>query len=161
MKIDLREAFSYQPYSKEFDFDIDLSEIDYFNNISGKAQVKVFISNHANIVTSDMKIDCEYEAVCDRCLDEFKSNLKISSLKDVVTSVQDDDLDVILVDKDIIFDAKEEAITQIIFSFPQKYLCKEDCKGLCPKCGCNLNLSKCDCDDKEIDPRLEVLKNLF
>ena len=40
-----------------------------------------------------------------------------------------------------------------------KDLCKEDCKGLCPKCGCDLNEKECSCTTKEIDPRWAVLKN--
>ena len=45
---------------------------------------------------------------------------------------------------------------------PYKVLCKEDCKGLCPVCGTNLNISQCHCqEEEEIDPRFEKLKNLF
>lgn len=43
---------------------------------------------------------------------------------------------------------------------PLKPLCKEDCKGLCPKCGADLNTVECGCSKKEIDGRLAVLKNL-
>ncbi len=38
-------------------------------------------------------------------------------------------------------------------------LCSEECKGLCPGCGINLNKAKCNCKDDNIDPRLEALKN--
>jgi len=38
-------------------------------------------------------------------------------------------------------------------------LCSEECKGLCPQCGTNLNKAKCKCKDDNIDPRLEALKN--
>ena len=52
-------------------------------------------------------------------------------------------------------------VTEDIFlSLPTKILCSEDCKGLCPKCGVNLNLGKCSCK-KEIDPRLAALKELL
>ena len=40
-------------------------------------------------------------------------------------------------------------------------LCKEDCKGLCPKCGHDLNEGDCGCDRREIDPRLQKLTQLF
>ncbi len=43
---------------------------------------------------------------------------------------------------------------------PLKPLCREDCKGLCPKCGADLNAAECECSKKEIDGRLAVLKNL-
>jgi uncharacterized protein len=43
---------------------------------------------------------------------------------------------------------------------PTKRLCSEDCKGLCPYCGKDLNEGRCDCEVDEIDPRFEVLKKL-
>ena len=45
----------------------------------------------------------------------------------------------------------------IFLNLPVKYLCKEDCKGLCPKCGKDLNEGGCECDHREIDPRLSML----
>lgn len=42
-----------------------------------------------------------------------------------------------------------------------KHLCSEDCEGLCPKCGCNLNESKCDCENEDIDPRWSALLDIM
>jgi uncharacterized protein len=39
--------------------------------------------------------------------------------------------------------------------------CSQECKGLCPYCGANLNLGPCDCDTRQIDPRLEALSRLL
>ena len=49
----------------------------------------------------------------------------------------------------------------ILENLPMKVVCKEECKGLCPKCGKNLNEGDCDCNDTEFDPRLECLRTLF
>ncbi|MDI9571335.1 MAG: DUF177 domain-containing protein [Pseudomonadota bacterium] len=49
---------------------------------------------------------------------------------------------------------------QIVLQIPMKALCREDCRGLCPRCGANLNLSPCSCPDREVDARLAVLKQL-
>ena len=46
-------------------------------------------------------------------------------------------------------------------NLPLRLLCKEDCKGLCPKCGKDLNEGSCQCDHKEIDPRLAGLADFF
>ena len=48
-----------------------------------------------------------------------------------------------------------------MLELPTKVLCKEDCKGLCPKCGKDLNLGSCDCKTKDIDPRWQALSDLF
>jgi len=47
-----------------------------------------------------------------------------------------------------------------LLSVPMKKLCKENCKGLCPKCGSDLNKEKCKCITEEIDPRWKPLMNL-
>ena len=57
-------------------------------------------------------------------------------------------------------DLAEIAREQILLELPQQFFCKDDCRGLCEKCGRNLNLKDCDCEDDEIDPRWAALKNL-
>lgn len=47
---------------------------------------------------------------------------------------------------------------QVLLSLPIKRLCREDCRGMCPQCGLNLNLGDCDCREEQVDPRLEKLK---
>ncbi len=50
---------------------------------------------------------------------------------------------------------------QILLNIHMKPLCDENCKGICPKCGKDLNTESCFCEEKDIDPRLEVLKSLL
>ena len=50
---------------------------------------------------------------------------------------------------------------EIFFSLPMQPLCRPDCRGLCPRCGADLNVSSCSCQDMEIDPRWEKLKDLL
>jgi uncharacterized protein len=45
--------------------------------------------------------------------------------------------------------------------FPLRFLCHDDCKGLCQRCGKNLNEGECDCSKKEIDPRMAPLQKLL
>lgn len=49
---------------------------------------------------------------------------------------------------------------QFVLELPQHVLCREDCQGLCPCCGVNLNKVSCDCAKQDIDPRLEVFRKL-
>lgn len=49
---------------------------------------------------------------------------------------------------------------QVLLSLPGRTLCKEDCKGLCPRCGQNLNLATCSCGDAPADPRWNALAGL-
>ena len=47
-----------------------------------------------------------------------------------------------------------------VLAVPMKNLCSEDCKGLCPKCGKNLNEGLCNCNEENIDPRWETIQKL-
>jgi uncharacterized protein len=49
---------------------------------------------------------------------------------------------------------------QVLLSLPVRTLCKEDCKGLCPRCGSNRNSQTCSCDEGPSDPRWEALADL-
>jgi len=70
-----------------------------------------------------------------------------------------DDLDVgfYLGDK---FDLIEVIQEQVLIDLPMNPICKEDCKGLCVKCGADLNFGDCGCEADNLDPRFETLKVL-
>ena len=57
-------------------------------------------------------------------------------------------------------DLTQLAREQILLNIPEQFLCREDCKGLCEKCGENRNLVDCICGQDDIDPRWAALKNL-
>ena len=49
---------------------------------------------------------------------------------------------------------------ELLLVVPEFPVCREDCRGLCPRCGTNLNESECDCRSAEADPRWEALRKL-
>ena len=51
--------------------------------------------------------------------------------------------------------------SEVVVNLPMKHLCKDDCEGICPKCGKDLNEGDCGCPAKEIDPRLQALADLL
>ena len=57
-------------------------------------------------------------------------------------------------------DLAEVVREQLLLALPVQTFCREDCKGLCPQCGANLNLIDCKCSDDDIDPRWAALKSL-
>lgn len=111
----------------------------------------------------DLKADVRAKIVtsCARCLKEIDLPLDFDFSETLVLSGQDTTADA---DSVIFFEGKEIdvgelTVNNLLLNLSTKYLCKDDCKGLCPKCGQNLNESDCDCDFVEIDPRWEKLKN--
>jgi uncharacterized protein len=59
-----------------------------------------------------------------------------------------------------ILDLGEDVRQFLILAVPQKLLCRDDCKGLCPECGVNRNKVQCECTTQEIDSRWEGLKKM-
>ena len=109
----------------------------------------------------DADISYVFEAPCDRCgtYTERKHTLHIQ--KSLAPSIEGEESDSILLTPDMKLDLEELIYSEVIVSLPMKHLCKDDCKGICFKCGKNLNEGKCDCPEKEIDPRLSALAELL
>lgn len=112
----------------------------------------------------------EIELTCSRCLNNFKKEVNLdiaityhplSELKrDEVYELHDDEMEVDFYSGDEI-DIDNLIEEEIILSIPMKPLCSEECKGLCPKCGVDLNIASCGCSDQVIDERFEILKKLL
>lgn len=109
------------------------------------------------------------EIDCDRCLEPQQRPIDIELELEFVPDssfgadnnleLQAEDLNIDGVSGESI-DTTEIAREQILLDMPQQFFCREDCQGLCQKCGTNLNETDCGCSDTEIDPRWAALKNL-
>lgn len=99
---------------------------------------------------------------CTRCLDSLQVEFKTEvQAKIVVEDLMDDSEEYCLFYQDGEL-AIEELIQEVVrIEYPLQHICGLECKGLCPRCGVNLNHESCECENEEIDPRLEKLKNLF
>jgi uncharacterized protein len=102
---------------------------------------------------------------CDRCLEEFQQ--EVSSGYGVMFVTDQDalpgdgeEVQVISPDSTHV-DLAEDVRQFVLLGLPQKLLCREDCAGLCPTCGSNLNLGKCDCKNEETDSRLSELQKIL
>lgn len=115
-----------------------------------------------NSYSLSLDIFYSYETKCARCLkttvEESKTRLDVN-LEDI--SKKDEENDNTLFLKNGILEIEELAITEVHSSIPIKILCDVNCKGLCMKCGVDLNNESCDCVLEYLDPRLEKLKNIF
>jgi DUF177 domain-containing protein len=113
-------------------------------------------------ITADMTLDCTrcltpinreldlpFEAVFVETPEEGKGDKELVDFELVESPVSGDSLNI----ADVIRE-------QILLDLPEQVFCKDDCKGLCPQCGANLNLIDCKCENDEIDPRWEALRNL-
>jgi len=111
--------------------------------------------------------DTVVEGVCARCLETFSMPLSTpfefvlsrAEPKEAIQELHTDDLAFSFYAGDEI-DLTPLVGEQAILSLPTRAVCREDCRGLCPSCGANLNSAPCDCKDRAPDPRLAVLANV-
>jgi uncharacterized protein len=105
--------------------------------------------------------------VCGRCLEDFPVRVRAEvDLRFVPrpasgdpVELAPDDLDLYLYESDQI-DLNTVIESETTLALPMKPLCRDDCRGLCPACGANRNLTACGCDTRPPDPRLVLLKDL-
>lgn len=122
-------------------------------------QVEGTITNLGKILLFEGNIKSIIKTVCDRCLKEFDYNFEIN-INEKFARENSEDYDINLFDGYFIY--LDQIIREnIILNLPIRFVCDEECKGLCPKCGVNKNENECDCDEEFIDPRLEKLKNFL
>ena len=96
--------------------------------------------------------------VCDRCLAEVEAQERYPFTENFHRDCAADDMDANELGEDGI-DLAPLVRDVVIAAIPIRNLCRPDCKGLCPKCGADLNQDDCGCDREVVDPRLEALKN--
>ena len=159
MKIDLRPIKHEIGAVIPFSFDISIAEREE----TVQQPVKVFgeVRNRAGYLIASMTMEGIVETVCDRCLAPISRKVCVDFEAVLADSVQDEEDDSIIVCENDVFEPDELAASTFILELPSKNLCHEDCKGLCMKCGTNLNESACSCCNDEIDPRLSKLRELL
>lgn len=101
---------------------------------------------------------------CDRCLKEVPYTFSLEFSSEVLSpelgaAVSQEDADTYLTGYQ--FEADELVYNEISISWPMKILCKPDCRGICSKCGRDLNTGTCECDTFVPDPRLAAIKDIF
>ncbi|MDM7921218.1 MAG: DUF177 domain-containing protein [Pyrinomonadaceae bacterium] len=106
---------------------------------------------------------------CTRCLEPVEKELSFQFdavfvrpedfTADKEREVHGEDLNVDILEGEQI-DLYSIVREQLLLEMPEQVFCKEDCKGLCDRCGTNLNTDECRCKDDDIDPRWAALKNL-
>lgn len=96
--------------------------------------------------------------ICTRCLDEVDLTMEVPFHEVYMRAeVADDDA--------LVYDGKTVDVLPLvrdtlIIEAPYQVLCQENCRGLCGRCGCNLNHESCQCNDAETDPRWAALAAL-
>ena len=161
MRLNLREIIEIPGASLPFECELEADGLD-FPSVVGYAALPHAVGrvyNEAGVLRLEGTLTAGMTCVCDRCGAEFES-VKETVLDAVI--VEEDtgvNPELFILDGDEI-DLGEILSTLFILDMETKFLCREDCKGLCDRCGRNLNLGSCGCR-KQLDPRFAVLEQLL
>ena len=172
MKLDLRPLLAGDrllTFDYELSLDIDSEDTSSFLygvSFPSPMKVKGEITNTAGYMRITLSASVDYSSECARCLAPVSGDFTLSLEKTVaprslLDGLDEDKLDDYVIIEDGFLDIDEQLLAQLEMEFPIRFLCREDCKGLCQRCGKNLNEGKCDCPEKEIDPRMAPLQKLL
>ncbi|CAB1243677.1 DUF177 domain-containing protein [Clostridium sp. MT-14] len=162
MELNISELFDKDVLSRELELTIEDEGFYYGGEYMKFLQPMNFsgtLTRAEDVFILAGKLHCLLQLTCSRCFEKFPYAVDISIAEKFTNNAVGDD-EIIFINGDII-DITEILENNIILSLPIKRLCKEDCKGLCQKCGTNLNYSQCQCRDDDIDPRLAKLKDML
>jgi uncharacterized protein len=139
---DIFENVGEYPYKAEISLE-ELSGLKGFEFVS-PISLDILLRNRAGIVTLEYTAKTSLKGSCDRCLKAILRNEENSFEHVLAHSLANgDDNDDYIVVPDYMADMTEIALTDILLEFPSKILCTDDCKGLCPVCGADLNETDC------------------
>lgn len=125
-----QEGLFLEDTLKPEDLDLAVKDIEFTAPVRVKAQVVKI----TNVVTVDLDLDTRLSTICSRCLEKIRVNLdRKLMLNYPVKSNQD------------VINLNEDIRQELVLDYPVKPLCNPNCKGLCPKCGKNLNQGGCSC----------------
>ena len=146
----------------DFQFELDLSDVDFGGLYPAQNPVVVTgdVRNTAGMLLLQFTASTVLQSVCDRCLKRFDNPKSVECSYALAEKVEDERNDEIIELVDGCVDVGELARTAFILEMDTKTLCSEDCKGICPGCGVDLNQGSCTCK-KQVDPRLAVLAQLL
>ena len=166
MQIRLQELATMPDYRARFDYTTDLSqeEVGFEFPFRQPVRLEGEVSDDAGAITLSATIPAHVTTRCARCGKpvEYDKETDVEFLLVKELEGEEDDLrdDVYLVESDVV-ELDDILIPELILDMEMAVVCDEDCKGLCPKCGKNLNQGDCGCVVKEVDPRLAVLQKFL
>ena len=154
-ELDAKQGFSFEVEADRF-----MPE-DVRDLFAGQINVVGAVSNVGDVLLLEGKIMATYKNACGRCLEPLVKELSIDFCEKVFPALAEAKEDDALVYESDFFDLSGFVKDLLFLEQPINLLCCDDCKGLCPECGINLNLSSCSCPGGSIDPRLLALQQFM
>jgi uncharacterized protein len=172
VKLDVRPLLAGDRLLKfDYELPLDTDSADLSATLSGVSfpspmKVAGSITNTAGYMRLSLTFTVDYQTQCARCLSPIsgvftRSLEKTASARELLGDLNEYKLDDYAIIEDGFLDMDKHLIEELEVEFPMRHLCREDCRGLCQRCGANLNEEECNCGKDEIDPRLEPLRRIL
>lgn len=167
MRVELADIISCE--NKEMSQQVEI-ELSSFDSRLGQFPIRTkqpFAMKFANEDGKRLLIQGETEVAigipCDRCLEEVNRTFSIALDKEIDLTGSNEELSMenLSYMTGTSLDVDQLIFGEILVSWPMKVLCREDCKGICKRCGANLNQAECQCQKTEPDPRMAAIQDIF
>ena len=164
MLLGLSEIMDRPGATVDFSTSVDLQDLQYGNcyPVSEPVLASGFVRNTAGVLVMTGNITTTIHGVCDRCAADFDAEVSFPIDVVLVTELSNEENEdewVFPLEGDSA-DLEDIVRTVFVLNLDSKLLCKPDCKGMCCRCGKNLNDGPCGCQ-KELDPRFAALRQLL
>ena len=164
MQLGLSKIMDCPGTSIDFSVSVDLSDLLYGTSypVTEPVLASGSVRNTAGVLLMTGSVKTCIHGVCDRCAADFTQNVEFPIdvvLVEELSNEENEDEWVFPLEGDCA-DLEEIVRTVFVLNMDSKLLCRPDCKGVCCRCGKNLNAGPCDCK-KEIDPRFAALQQLL
>ena len=169
MLINLSELFPVEGKSKTYTVPLEMKHFkgsDCSYKIVEKEPVILVVTNQGErVLTVAGKAVLSLEMPCARCLDPVivPFELEIDQELDMNQTKEDriEALDEQFYINGYNLDVDQLVGNELTLNLPMRVLCSDNCKGICNRCGTNLNRGTCDCDNRSLDPRMSVIQDIF
>lgn len=156
MKLDLRRFFENDDIRQDFDYEFASDDEMIPDNVC----VKGYVKSSTGAVSLSATAVCTVKTECAKCAKEITRRLNVPLEHLLISHLNDEDNDDYILVENMVLDLDLLALEDIYLSLPTRFLCSDDCKGLCQFCGKDLNNGNCNCK-KPVDPRLAALQQLL
>lgn len=147
MMLELKEVLVTPDAKAECHLTLDMTNFTRYDQkpITQPVQVDVTVKNRGGALVMDGKVSSPLSFCCDRCLTSFVREKEVMLHSLLADHLEDEENDEIILLEGTCLNVEEVATTAFILEMDTKTLCSEQCQGLCPTCGVNLNEGNCTC----------------
>lgn len=169
MQLNLSELFTSIGKEKEYTVPLEMTKVRLHGcqyPVTEKEDVHLRIRHTGNRrveLTGAARVVLQIP--CNRCLQPVSREFLLQLDRDMDLSVTTEERLEALDEQPYIdgynVDVEELVYGELVVNMPMKVLCRSDCRGICNRCGANLNFETCHCDVTELDPRMSVIRDIF